>query len=135
MNSLLLLSMLLGTASLFSDLLSAEQLTGHQWRHRPIVVLNATPQFISALEREWGSAEAKSGAADRDMVFLAAGPGAVSSQLVKKFGVPADKPVVLLVGKDGGRKLSSEKVVGPDEIFPLIDSMPMRRREMRGEPE
>ena len=38
---------------------------------------------------------------------------------------------ILLVGKDGGVKLRSEEPVSIQRIFDLIDSMPMRRREMR----
>ena len=37
---------------------------------------------------------------------------------------------VLLIGKDGGVKLRSTEPVSTDELFALIDSMPMRRREM-----
>ena len=43
---------------------------------------------------------------------------------------------VLLIGKDGGVKLKSAFFVDPREIFEIIDSMPMRRAEMKnkGEP-
>jgi hypothetical protein len=40
---------------------------------------------------------------------------------------------LLLIGKDGGVKLKKEFIVPPDEIFTLIDSMPMRRAEMKNE--
>lgn len=38
---------------------------------------------------------------------------------------------LLLIGKDGGVKLKKKFLVPPDEIFELIDSMPMRRTEMK----
>ena len=38
---------------------------------------------------------------------------------------------VLLVGKDGGVKLRSEKPVASSVITALIDTMPMRQEEMR----
>lgn len=38
---------------------------------------------------------------------------------------------VLLIGKDGGVKLRRTAPVAASEITTLIDSMPMRRREMR----
>jgi hypothetical protein len=38
---------------------------------------------------------------------------------------------VLLVGKDGGVKLSSERPVLTENLSALIDTMPMRRREMK----
>ena len=37
----------------------------------------------------------------------------------------------LLIGKDGGDKLESKEPVSKDRLFKLIDSMPMRMREMR----
>jgi hypothetical protein len=42
--------------------------------------------------------------------------------------------VVRLVGKDGGEKLRREAPVPVDEIFALIDTMPMRREELRRRP-
>ena len=38
---------------------------------------------------------------------------------------------VLLVGKDGGVKLRSERPVRAEDLFALIDTMPMRRQEMK----
>lgn len=38
---------------------------------------------------------------------------------------------VLLIGKDGGVKMRKSKVVAMQDINDLIDSMPMRRAEMR----
>ncbi|MUP45298.1 DUF4174 domain-containing protein [Gramella sp. BOM4] len=38
---------------------------------------------------------------------------------------------VVLIGLDGGAKLREPKIVQPEEIFDLIDSMPMRQAEMR----
>jgi hypothetical protein len=38
---------------------------------------------------------------------------------------------VYLVGKDGGIKIAQTHVLRTDELFGLIDSMPMRQREMR----
>ena len=38
---------------------------------------------------------------------------------------------VILVGLDGGIKLRQDQPVTTDKLFNLIDSMPMRQREMR----
>ena len=45
------------------------------------------------------------------------------------FGAPAFS--VTLVGRDGGEKLQRSAPVSPEELFALIDSMPMRRAEVR----
>lgn len=38
---------------------------------------------------------------------------------------------IYLIGKDGGVKLKREEVLEPNELFRVIDRMPMRQREMR----
>ncbi|MDZ7758104.1 MAG: DUF4174 domain-containing protein [Rhodohalobacter sp.] len=38
---------------------------------------------------------------------------------------------IFLIGKDGGVKLNKDEVLEPEELFRVIDRMPMRRREMR----
>ena len=38
---------------------------------------------------------------------------------------------VILIGKDGGIKLQEPFVIEPQRVFDLIDSMPMRRAEMK----
>lgn len=47
------------------------------------------------------------------------------------FRIPPDLFTVMLIGKDGGIKLSQTSPVTNTELFELIDAMPMRRQEMR----
>ena len=54
-----------------------------------------------------------------------------STQIFDYFKVKEDTFAVFLIGKDGGIKMRKEKVVPMEEIFRLIDSMPMRQAEMR----
>jgi len=49
----------------------------------------------------------------------------------RRFDVNRDEFRVILVGKDGGVKLDRSVAVSGDELFALIDSMPMRRYEMQ----
>ena len=48
-----------------------------------------------------------------------------------KFAAPLGQFTCILVGKDGGTKLKRYSPVKLEEIFNLIDAMPMRREEMR----
>jgi hypothetical protein len=52
------------------------------------------------------------------------------SFLRKKFNIVNDF-IFILIGKDGTFKLRAEKPVSSDGLFSLIDSMPMRKEEMR----
>ena len=38
---------------------------------------------------------------------------------------------VVLIGKDGGEKLRRTTPLSPEELFAIVDAMPMRRAEMR----
>jgi hypothetical protein len=42
-----------------------------------------------------------------------------------------DEFEIILIGKDGGVKLRSKTPISLEELFSLIDAMPMRRQEMR----
>ena len=68
------------------------------------------------------------GTSKRDGTQLA--PHAAAS-LREQFGVSPNAFSLTLVGKDGGVKLRTNDPVNLEEIFRLIDSMPMRQDEMR----
>jgi Domain of unknown function (DUF4174) len=54
-----------------------------------------------------------------------------ASALRKRYNVRQGVFAVLLVGKDGGVKLNHQNETRLEDIFALIDFMPMRREEMR----
>ena len=70
---------------------------------------------------------------DKDSSQMNASPlsSADADALRKHFGITRQMYALILVGKDGGVKLKREDRVPLNEIFELIDSMPMRREEMR----
>jgi hypothetical protein len=41
---------------------------------------------------------------------------------------------VALIGKDGGEKARRAQPISSEELFALVDAMPMRREEMRARP-
>ncbi len=49
----------------------------------------------------------------------------------KFFDIPADRFSLTLIGKDGTVKLQNNSLTDPENIFEIIDGMPMRRLEMR----
>ncbi len=51
--------------------------------------------------------------------------------LRRRYGAVPGRFTVILIGKDGGVKLVQEEQVSLQAIFDLIDTMPMRRREMQ----
>ncbi len=47
------------------------------------------------------------------------------------LGVEPSGFAVVLIGKDGGVKRKETKPIDPNVLFETIDTMPMRRQEMR----
>ena len=73
------------------------------------------------------------GARERDLVLVEALDGTPDGAALRaRFGGHGFRAV--LVGKDGGAKLDADHPLGPDDLFPLIDAMPMRRDETRRAP-
>lgn len=80
---------------------------------------------------------------DRDLVFFelfATGtsrmnaqpiPSATAAALWARFSPQPDAATLVLVGKDGGVKLTRRDPEGLDEVFARIDAMPMRQIEIR----
>ena len=52
--------------------------------------------------------------------------------LREKFGIGVNEQVFILVGKDGGEKWREMQSINLEDVFSLVDSMPMRQREMKG---
>ena len=73
---------------------------------------------------------------DLDVVVLVASevPEPDRQFLMRDYKLkPSDAFVAWLIGKDGGVKETYKKPVATKELFRLIDSMPMRRQEMKNE--
>ena len=134
--------MILGTL-VFSGVASSADLERFQWKNRLLLVfspdrIDAGFQEISReLEERQGDFQ------DRDMILFqvfeegqsSAGEETLSPEKVRelrrRFNIRPGRVTMILIGKDGGVKLKREHRIGLQEIFDLIDSMPMRQREMR----
>ena len=70
----------------------------------------------------------KAGVAERDIKIVLVPTG---SELHNKYKTIPGAFTIILVGKDGGEKHRTTTVLQPQELFSIIDAMPMRRSEMR----
>ncbi len=114
----------------------------YRGRYRPVAI-SAPSADSEELQRQRSLfASAGEGMRERDIVLIEAvgqrittlvGPDCDCSakDLRAQYGIDAARFSVVLVGKDGGVKLRAEEAVPAEELFALIDSMPMRQREMR----
>jgi hypothetical protein len=122
---------------------TAVDLDQYRWKSRLLLLFAPTRDhpWFDSLHRSLMTRKAD--VADRDLVFfevLESGlstldtepldPG-TAEMLREKFGVAEGSFSVVLVGKDGGVKLDHQGQIRVEEIFALIDAMPMRQEEMR----
>lgn len=69
-------------------------------------------------------------AGERDLVIVeVVGTGAQSAELRHRFSASNDHFRAVLIGKDGGAKLTSAEPLSAGQLAEVIDAMPMRRNE------
>jgi len=114
-----------------------------QWKNRLLFLFapNRNHPLFEALLKSL--AAQKTEAADRYLVvfeILESDPSSMNSKylaseaalsLRKRYKVNQGEFAVLLVDKDGGIKLNRQNETRLEDIFTLIDTMPMRQEEMR----
>lgn len=119
----------------------ASAAASYKWTHRPLYVFAAPGTPALAAQRRI-VAESRAGMSERDMVVvwvvgdavtseLGQGPAASAASLRRRFGVGPREFRAVLVGKDGGAKISQGFPLDAARAFATIDAMPMRRQEMR----
>jgi len=67
------------------------------------------------------------GVRERDIRIRIIEPG---NSLYEKHKVRPSQFAVILIGKDGGEKYRTNKLLPAEDLFALIDAMPMRKAEM-----
>ncbi|AXE16325.1 hypothetical protein DR864_00590 [Runella rosea] len=116
----------------FQDSLE-KQLEKMVWKNRVVVVY--CPKASDAefkLQKKWLSEVGKD-FMERDLRVIDCFEANISTEdalhLKERFKYTPNHFCFWLIGKDGEIKLVSDKPVKPEQLFGLIDSMPMRRAE------
>jgi NADH dehydrogenase [ubiquinone] 1 alpha subcomplex assembly factor 1 len=116
-----------------------------QWKNRVLVVSAPTADDASLEEQQIEMALTPEEFADRDMLLVTLLDNAVSTAGVRELtteeaaairttlGLRPGSFALRLIGKDGSVKLANETAVSMTEIYALIDGMPMRQTEKRGQ--
>ena len=123
MRTVFLIIAICTAAQLFS-----QDLSNYRWEKRLVILVS--PDLDSHLIREQLLLLEKEATEleERDMLILKIPP---NSEALDKFKLRESFEGVLLIGKDGGLKSRYDLLVKPKTLFDLVDSMPMRRAEMR----
>ncbi|MHC2104698.1 DUF4174 domain-containing protein [Methylobacterium sp. CM6246] len=123
----------LGLAALTAGAATAGPLDAYRWRSRVLVLSAPDPDDAALRAQRAALGPMRGGAAERDLVVLeAVGDGAAARALRAHLSLPAGEFRAVLVGKDGGAKLTEAAPIPPQKLFATIDAMPMRRGEIRG---
>lgn len=112
--------------------LQRETLDRYRWSNRPVLLFTPSERDKSYIEQVRILEADKRGLAERDIVVLKDIRADGSSQLRDTLQI--DGFEFIMIGKDGGVKRRSKTPVSIQELFCLIDAMPMRRQEMRDIP-
>ena len=113
-----------------------------RWQSRVIVVMAASGDDPALVAQDTRLRAAAADLAERDVVLITAAGDTVTvdgetsdappaAHLRRAYATGTTGFHVVLIGKDGGVKLHATEPVAADAFFALIDSMPMRQREMR----
>lgn len=122
--------------SLF-QIMTAQELDQHRWKNRILIVQTGTADTTQFEQQLHQLIEAAAGLIERKLVVYQVKENYYKTGLSKEGKwmqtSEAVNPVfkVTLIGLDGGIKLRQYKILTTKKLFELIDSMPMRIREMR----
>ena len=109
---------------------ASDPLAAHRWRSRVLVVFARSADDSRLTEQKQLIASMGTGAEKRDLVLVEVIGSTSQAQLMRShLGASDEEFAVVLVGKDGGPKLSSSQPIAADELMRTIDAMPMRQRE------
>ena len=124
-----------------STFANESSLEPYEWKNR-LIIYAATDESYDEVQKEIkANLEAIE---DRNLLFFRLGETSElpfhenlsdeeQSSISEQFGIDPDEAstVFVLVGKDGGEKARQEEKLDLKDFFALIDTMPMRKREMR----
>ena len=114
----------------------------YRWKNR-IILLFAPGDDNSLLQQQRAELfKDATGITARDLIIFQILPDQLIGQenlqnatlaqsLRDKYHVKEGKFCAILIGKDGSEKLRKDTAVSREELYNVIDAMPMRQREMR----
>jgi hypothetical protein len=106
-------------------------LKDHLWKNRVIITFSSSLREPKLLALQKQIVEKICAFTDRNLVHIDLLQGSADfDEMSQQFAVSSSEFQLLLLGKDGGVKLRSS-TASLEDIFSLIDTMPMRRSEMR----
>ena len=113
-----------------------------KWEKRVLIFSASAPTNVGFKRQEQLLEKGKRGMKERDLVIYKLyndhwidPEGKMLSEkqafaIREAYEIPEGIFMVVLIGKDGSVKMRKDDIVSSREIFAIIDSMPMRKREI-----
>lgn len=141
-TSLVVLLLVLTPLASFAQQDIRDTMKQYRWKNRVVLIFADDPATAAVENLQASIVADAAGFEDRHLVLMrvfAGGstidqkpiPPQTAAQLQAEYNADAAAFRVVLVGKDGGVKLDRTQATSLQDIFGLIDTMPMRRQEMR----
>lgn len=120
----------------------AQSLDNYHWKNRILLLVDASPDTETLKKQLAELTSDKKALKERDILIFRVTPDAIyisdgdlsqlkAEKIYEDYGLAASFKGTLLIGKDGSIKLKERFQVSPQQIFDLIDGMPMRKAEMK----
>ena len=104
------------------------ELNQYLWKNRIIITLAKDEDHPDLMRLKAEMKENKCEILNRDLLHF----NFINDHEIKNLTAINDKSFrILLIGKDGGVKYESNRFISLIQLFELIDSMPIRQREMQ----
>lgn len=122
----------------FTSTLYSQNMEQHQWKNR-VIILYAEDQYQDLLEQQFNVLNDNPILlVERKLVIYKCNQESClfydlsnDVQVLPKLEMKQKEFQFTLIGLDGSVKLSSQELVTKDQLFALIDSMPMRKQEIK----
>jgi len=130
---------------LTSNEVSAIDLSKFRWINRVIISFISENGYSEFYQQSKNRDLTLNDWNERDLVLIELGPKNIikingvtnnninSDNLRNYFSVENYSYLSILLGKDGNEKLRAQKAINNETIFKLIDSMPMRKQEIKNQ--
>ena len=103
--------------------------SAYVWKSRVLLVFAPGAADLNLVAQRQLIAADAPGAMERDLVLIVSIGGQDDLALRQRYGAATTGFEALLIGKDGGVKLTSKQPIPAQTLFATIDAMPMRRTE------
>ena len=124
--------------------IAAQSLQKHRWQNRLLIVVDNTDDSTKRVVQFSEFEKDLNGLKERKLLLYQFTPKGYKvgleekewsaiTEKISRINLQKTGFTVYLIGLDGGVKMEKNEVLGLDYIFALIDGMPIRRAELRGQ--